>query len=220
MISKCVLDFYHTDFLKYWQRDENMIVGITGTSGSGKSTVSAVFERYGFTHINLDAVSKDLATPDSQCLKEIISQFGDDLLLPDGSLDRHALGEIVFRDKQKLDLLNTITHKYILKEMDNIIARTEGDILIDAPLLFESGADSRCDFTVCVTSDRKMQIKRIAVRDGISEETAAARLDRQHSNEFFTQKSDYCIENKGSLDELEQKSETLIRTLRERAENA
>lgn len=197
-----------------------MVVGITGSSGSGKSAVARIFAENGFSHIDLDAVSRNVATVNSPCLDEIVSTFGDGILNPDGSLNRRALGEIVFKDETKLTTLTEITHKYILKEMNTIIANTDGDILLDAPLLFEADVDKQCDFCIGVISERKTQIQRIASRDGISEETAAARLDKQHSNEFFMENCDYFIENNGTEAELSSKAEALIRTLREEVGHA
>lgn len=197
-----------------------MVVGITGSSGSGKSTVAQIFADNGFTHINLDAVSRDVTTAGSLCLGEIVNAFGDKILLSDGNLDRHALGEIVFSDEGKLATLNNITHKYILKAMEDLIATTHGDILIDAPLLFEADVDRKCDCCIGVISHRDTQIRRISARDGISAETAAARLDNQQSNEFFIENCDYCIENTGTETDLEKKAEELIRTLREEAAHA
>lgn len=196
-----------------------MLIGITGTSGSGKSTVSKVFEKHGFTNIDADALSRDVAVPYSACLDEITAAFGKDILFSDGSLNRRALGEIVFSDEDKLDLLTAITHKYILIEMNRIIAETEGDILIDAPLLFEADIDKICQFTIGVISQRCTQIKRICARDNISPKTAKARLDRQKKNSFFIENCDFVIENNSTADELIKKTEELIYTLRKRCSN-
>lgn len=197
-----------------------MVVGITGCSGSGKSAVARIFAQSGFTVIDLDAVSRNVATAGSACLSEIAEFFGSDILLPDGTLNRRTLGDIVFNDAQKLKTLNTITHKYILEEMECIIANTDGDILIDAPLLFEAGLDKRCDFCIGVIADRDAQISRISARDGISADIAVARLDKQHSNDFFVDNCSYCIENNGTQAELEQKTKSLINLLRKEAGNA
>ena len=187
-----------------------MIVGLTGSSGSGKSTVAKVFQGNGFHHIDCDEISRNVTGAGSDCLNEITLNFGDGILLPDGMLNRHALGEIVFRDAQKLKLLNEITHKYILKAVEDIISESESDVLIDAPLLFEADLDKRCDINIGVIADRSIQIKRIALRDGISEDTAAQRLAKQHDNGFFIKNCDYCIENNGLESELIKNTEELI----------
>lgn len=191
-----------------------MIVGLTGSSGSGKSTVAQIFKKNGFEHIDCDALSRNVTAAGSECLIEITSAFGCDILTPDGSLNRRGLGEIVFRDTQKLELLNNITHKYILRAIDGIIALAEGDVLIDAPLLFEANLDKRCDITVGVIADRNAQIKRIAMRDGISEETASERIGKQHDNEFFIKNCDYCIENTATEEQLEKNTQSLILKLK------
>ncbi len=193
-----------------------MLIGITGASGSGKSTVARVFEKHGFTNIDADALSRNVAVPDSACLDEIVLHFGRDILFDDGSLNRRALGEIVFCDEDKLKLLTSITHKYILIEMNSIIAETEGDILIDAPLLFEADIDKICQYTVAVISERDAQIKRICIRDGISPEIATARLDRQKKNSFFIENCDFIIENNSTEDSLIKKAVKLIDVLRKR----
>ncbi len=192
-----------------------MVAGITGRSGSGKSQVARTFAQSGFTVIDLDAVSRNVTTVGSACLEKITDTFGKDILMPDGALNRRALGEIVFNNEEKLKTLNAITHKYILEDMERIIASTDGDILIDAPLLFEAGLDERCDFTIGITADDDILIKRISARDGISAETAAARLDKQHNNDFFAEKCTYIIENNETVKELEQKTKELIHLLRE-----
>ena len=178
-----------------------MLVGLTGSSGSGKSEISKIFAENGFTVINLDELSKKVQSKGSECLEEIVSYFGENILFHDGSLDRKALGEIVFTDSAKLKILNSITHKYILKAMDDIIDTTKGDILLDAPLLFESGLDKRCDKNIGVISVGQKQIERLCTRDGITSHIAEERLKRQHTNDFFKQHCDYTIENNTTKDD-------------------
>lgn len=196
-----------------------MIVGLTGSSGSGKSTVAEVFKKNGFEHIDCDGISRSVTDAGSECLSEIVNAFGDGILLSDRNLNRRALGEIVFRGEQKLKTLNSITHKYILKAIEEIIGTAKKDVLLDAPLLFEADLDKRCNFTVGVIAERREQIKRIALRDGISEDTAAERLSKQHDNEFFIKNCDYCIENTGSVEQLEINAEALILKLKEERED-
>ncbi len=197
-----------------------MVIGLTGSSGSGKSTVARVFAQNGFVHIDLDGVARYVTSAGSPCLDELTAAFGEDILSPDGSLNRPALGEIVFTDKAKLTELNAITHKYILDEMHQAMGAAEGDILIDAPLLFEAEVNKLCDLCIGVIADRNAQLLRISSRDGISAETAAARLDSQHTNDFFMQHCDICIENNGTEAELEKRAAKLILNLRKERNDA
>lgn len=191
-----------------------MVIGLTGSSGSGKSTVARVFAGSGFTHIDLDALSHMVTSGNSACLNELAAFFGKEVLAPEGGLDRRKLGEIVFSSKAALAELNNITHKYILEEMHNAMDAAEGDILLDAPLLFEAGIDRLCDLCIGVIADRKAQISRIAARDGLSREAAEARLNNQHTNDFFIRSCHICIENNGTEAQLEKKASELIRSLR------
>lgn len=196
-----------------------MVVGITGTSGSGKSTVSRIFAENGFTHIDLDAVYRSVTVPFSPCLKEIESVFGPSAILPDGNLNRAELAKTVFSNKEKLNLLNSVTHKFVIEKMKEIISRTKGDILLDVPLLFESGVDRMCDFTVGVIADRELKIERIIARDGVDEDIAKARLDSQKSDDFYIQNCDFTIENNQNHENLISRVESLILNIRKAAEN-
>ena len=187
-----------------------MILGITGSSGSGKSAVSAIFAEKGFTVIDSDRISREIAVAGSPCLKEITENFGDGIICPDKSLDRRKLGSIVFKDAKKLSLLNSITHKYILAEIESRIKKAKGNILIDAPLLFETELDRKCDFTIGVISEREKQIERIQKRDGISYEIASARLENQHTNDFYKERCSFIIENSSSENELKKSTLSLI----------
>ena len=118
-----------------------MIVGLTGQSGAGKTTVCRVFEQNGFTIINADLVARKVTVKGSPCLKELCEFFGQHILFEDGSLNRRLLGDIVFADKKKLELLNSVTYPYITSEILETIRRCSNKghklILLDAPTLFE-----------------------------------------------------------------------------------
>lgn len=187
-----------------------MVVGLTGSSGSGKSEIAKVFAGNGFTVIDADGISKDVQSKGTLCAEEIVSSFGSGILHRDGSINRRKLGEIVFADAEKLSLLTKITHKYILKEIDRLIENTRGDILIDAPLLFEADVHKKCDVCVGVISDRQKQIERICSRDGISKETAEARLKKQNGNNFYKERCDYIIENNSTLEEAKKSALSII----------
>lgn len=183
--------------------NNQMIIGLCGRSGSGKGYVSRLFERYGIPAVDTDAVYRDLTAASdklSPCMKEIIDRFGPDAALPDNSLNRAYIRRIVFSDdKDALVDLNRITHKFILTEtLERMNAYSDSGfpiVIIDAPLLFESGFSSICDFIVCVTAPEDISLRRITERDGITAEDAKKRLDAQITNEELTKKCDAVIFN-------------------------
>ena len=183
--------------------NKQMIIGLCGRSGSGKGYVSRLFERYGIPAVDTDAVYRDLTAPSdkpSHCMKEITERFGPDAALPDNSLNRVYIRDMVFgEDKNALSDLNRITHKFILTEtLERMSAFNENGfpiVIIDAPLLFESGLSSICDFIVCVTAPEDISLRRITTRDGITLEDAKKRLDAQITNEELTKKCDAVIFN-------------------------
>ena len=173
-----------------------MVVGLTGGTGAGKSTVAALFAENGWTVVDFDRISREVCGAGSACLVELTTAFGQEILLPDGSLDRKKLGAMVFGDAARLCILNEITHKYIIEAARQRLA-DGGNILLDAPLLFEAGLDAWCDKIVCVTADDAVRAARIMARDGISREAAAARIGSQRTQAELIQKSDMVIENNG-----------------------
>lgn len=186
-----------------------LVIGITGPSGAGKGEVSRILrERYGFAVIDADKVYHDLVSFPSPCLEEIRVEFGDSVIDSEGSLNRHALAKMVLGEEnaQRLDVLNCITHKYVVSEIKEFIAdykEKDCDCVIDAPLLFEAKLDDECDFTVCVLADRELRAERISCRDKISIEDALLRISSQKNDEYYMSQSDYIICNDGSTDQLE-----------------
>lgn len=182
-----------------------MIIGLTGSSGSGKSAAAAFFRKRGFYIMDFDKIARDVCAPGSPCLAELAENFGSGIIAADGSLRRRALGDMVFADSEKLKTLNAITRRYILAEAEKRRAECESrgkDIVYDAPLLFEARLDKECDFVIAITADRQTRIERIMARDGISLDTARGRLDSQHPNEYYMRRSDFCARNDGTADEL------------------
>ena len=181
-----------------------MIVGLTGQTGAGKSTVSKIFSDNGFSVINADLIARKVVEKDTPCLSEISDYFGLSVLNPDGTLNRKALAGIVFTDKAKLETLDTIIYPYITGEILRLIRKYSADgqklILLDAPTLFESHADDFCDIIISVIADSEIRMKRITARDNISDEQARQRMDSQLSEEFFRSHSHYIIENNGLID--------------------
>ena len=180
------------------------VVGLTGQTGAGKTTISKIFSDNGYMVIDADKVARKVVEKGSNCLYEIEELFGREVLIADGTLDRKALAAIVFTDKTKLETLNTIMHPYITKEILRMIKENSNRgvklILLDAPTLFESHADDFCEIIISVLADENVREQRIIARDNISHEQARQRMDSQYSDEFFMSHSDYIIRNDGDIE--------------------
>ncbi len=188
------------------------IIGLCGGSGSGKSIICKIFDEFGIHSINADLVYHDLISSDSECSRELILVFGEEIKTPRNGVDREKLGKIVFSSKEKLNTLNEITHKHILAQTKKIISSIEQSsdanaIIFDAPLLFESGFNKECDVTICVIADEDTRVNRIIKRDSISEDKARARIKAQITNEELIKRCDYVIVNDSSFDVLKERVE-------------
>lgn len=177
------------------------IIGITGPSGAGKSLLREHLADIGISVIDADAVYHGLLVPPSECLDALRVSFGDGVLCQDGTLDRRALGKIVFNDKDKLELLNKTVLGYVLDEFRRIIDRLEASgktcVAIDAPTLIESGFDKECHTVIAVLCPPELRVKRIMARDGISEEAAQTRTNAQKPDEFYIERADIVLNNNG-----------------------
>jgi dephospho-CoA kinase len=180
-----------------------MVVGLTGQTGAGKSTVSKVFSSNGFSIIDADQVARKVVEKGTKCLDEIADFFGNKVINDDGTLNRKALATIVFSDKTKLETLNTITYPYITGEILRQIRvhsmKGEKLILLDAPTLFESRADDFCEIIISVLADADIREKRIILRDGLTVDQARRRMNSQLDEDFFRSHSDYIIHNNGNI---------------------
>lgn len=187
-----------------------MIIGITGASGAGKSIASEIFNENGFYVIDLDKTAHGIYETSKKCVDEVAEAFGKNILDADGKIVRKRLGEIVFADKEKLNILNKITHKYILEE---VYAEMDGreNVILDAPLLFETGLNKKCDITLGILSADSLKSARIEKRDSVSEIYAKNRLARQNGDGFFEKNCTFCIRNDGSIDEFKDKIRLFIK---------
>lgn len=179
----------------------SIIVGITGQTGAGKTTACEYFVGRGFGIINCDKVSREVTTIDSECLNLLVEEFSSSILNQDKTLNRRALGQLVFSNKQKLERLNQIMHPAIMKRVLELVDDLEKSfsiILLDAPTLFESGADKLCDKIIAIVSSEKKSVARIIMRDNINEDMAVKRLSSQYDRAFFIANSNYIIENDSS----------------------
>ena len=170
-----------------------IILGLTGPTGAGKSSVTQIAAKKGIKVIDCDLYARKATEKGSKGLSALVKAFGDEILYNDGELNRKALARIAFSSYDKTQLLN----KTILPFIEELIlAEINTDkVLLDAPTLFESGMDKICSKTVAVLADRDKRLKRIIERDGISDEDAIIRINAGKSDEFFKNNADYVIYN-------------------------
>lgn len=175
------------------------VIGITGTIGSGKSYISSLFANKGIPVIDTDEVYHALVDTHSETTSEIAEEFGATVLNSDGSLNRGALAEIVFSDKSKLKRLNEITHsriKEVVLERLNVFEKNgETAVVLEVPLMFESGFDKLCDEIVCVVASEQTRVQRLMSRNGFSEDEAKKRVKNQKDNDFYIEKSTKIVYN-------------------------
>lgn len=178
------------------------MIGLTGPTGSGKSTAAAVFKRLGCAVIDADRLAR-LAVKDQACLDQLVREFGRGILLPDGTLDRKTLASLAFSGPEKTKRLNRILHPVIIEESVRRIHEAMGTeakaIVMDAALLFESGADRLCDTTIAVTAPPEIRLHRIRERDHLALEEAEKRMNAQNGNEYYTLRADYVLDGNSGL---------------------
>ena len=183
-----------------------LIIGLTGSTGAGKTTVSAEMENQGCISIDCDWISRSPGVYDGECIKELQAVFGDDIVTR-GMLDRALLAKRAFVNKENSEKLNSITHPRILKKVREEIEHAEkagyGLIIVDAPTLFEAGFDKMCARIIAVTAPEDVRMKRIIFRDRLTEEEAATRMNAQPKNEFYESRADYKIDGTLGISEYE-----------------
>ena len=190
-----------------------MLLGITGGSGCGTSTVGALLEKHGFYFVDADRVYRELLAADQALQQELASRFGE-AILQGGTVDRKALAAIVFADADALADLNRITHAAIIAEVERrIAAAPEKHAAVEAIALIESGMADSCDAVVSVLCGFETRLARIMARDGLTEDAARARLNAQKTDPFFIDNSDYVLTNDGSLQDLEKQVELMLAAL-------
>ena len=180
-----------------------MIIGITGGTGCGKTTLLKAIEARGGQVCDCDAVYHELLTRDHALLNAINDRFPG--VVVDKKLERKKLGAIVFADEQALQDLNAITHGAIKAEIVRRLAENPALAAIDAIALFEGGLADLCDTTVAVTAPRDSRIQRLMARDSISREYAEKRIDAQKSESWFRKMCDHTLHNDGTQEEFQRK---------------
>ena len=196
------------------------IIGLCGGSGSGKSEVCSFVISLGIPVIDADAVYHEITSKEGQCLEQLRLEFGDEIISC-GALDRKALSKIVFESgepKKIFARLNSITHPYVLSSIEDSLRKYECEgkefCFVDIPLLFESGFDERCDYTVAVLADTEIRISRIVERDKITEENAKARIESQIDNETLRPLTDYQLINNSDKEKLRRSVSELLEKIR------
>lgn len=173
----------------------SVLIGLTGPTGAGKSTVSGAAEKFGFKVIDCDRLARKAAEKGTDGLYALVKAFGKSILFPDGSLNRKALAEKAFKSDEATKLLNNTLLPYIVRLI--YLEAGGGNCLLDAPTLFESGIDTACFKTVAVLADSQTRKARIIKRDGLSEKEALLRMNAGKSDDFYKSRVDCIIYNNG-----------------------
>ena len=190
-------------------RNGRRILGVTGRSGCGKSLLSGRLAQMGAQVLDADRIYAELLKTENPMTAMLNQRFPG--VWKEGVLDRKMLGDLVFSDEQARLDLNFITHSQVRAQMQYIIAHSDAKwIVLDVPLLFESGIDRLCDVTMAVLADREGSLARIMQRDGIHRDRAEARLNSQPDDDFYRARADLLLQNRGSLAEFQEKIDTFV----------
>ena len=185
------------------------ILGITGGSGCGKTTLLLAARELGAYTVDCDALYHELLKSDSALLRAIEAEFP--AAFQNGVLQRRVLGELVFGDPYGLRRLSAITHPRVVAEVRRRLnGRNEPFAAIDAVALFESGLAELCTVTIGVTAPREVRIERLIAREGVTRDYAEARIDAQKPNEWFAQHCSYVLDNGGTLADFQRRCHQLI----------
>ena len=177
-------------------------VGLTGNIATGKSQASKKFAELGAQVIDADLIAHEILNPGTDTFGRIVDDFGKDILAGDGTIDRRKLGNIVFSDPEKLEMLNSITHPRIRERIRELVLRIERDdpgalIVVDAALLIEGGLYKEMTKVVVVYADELKQVERLVKRDGLTPEEAKKRIASQMPLKEKREYADYVIDNNG-----------------------
>ena len=188
------------------------VIGLTGGIASGKTTVSDYLNSLGVCVIDADEVAHEVTSPGSAGFKEIIEEFGEDLLTAEGNLNRKKLGEIVFSDKEALSKLNAIVHPLVIENIRQMLVKIECSpcVVLDVPLLFESGMDDLCDEVWVVAVDEDTQVKRLMERDGYNLDEATRRVNAQMPLEEKVRRAHRVLDNTGTIEETKRQVDELF----------
>ncbi len=196
-----------------------LVIGLTGNIGSGKSEVAKIFEQLGAKVYSADTMAKSLMLSSPSIRKGIISSFGKESYLPDGTLNRPHIAKQAFSDSEQLQVLNSIVHPEVIQEMQAIIDAEEESkehdlIIIEAALIFEAGIDLMFDYVITVKADEATCIERIKKRDNLSLAEITKRMSSQIDSKKKEADSDFVINNNSTLDVLKDRCKFLYMILK------
>ncbi len=198
------------------------VIGLTGPTGAGKSTVADEWRSAGIPIIDADAAARRVTEQGSPCLMQLVEVFSTAILNSDGSLNRRELARRAFRDADSTATLNRITHPAIIAEMQRQLEAAANDghaiAVLDAPLLYEAGADTLCDTVVAVIAPADKRLERIMHRDSIDEATARQRMAAQQADEFYCRDGVIVINNDGDETSLRAQALAVLERLKGRCE--
>ncbi|MGR3207778.1 dephospho-CoA kinase [Bacillus glycinifermentans] len=193
-----------------------LVIGLTGGIASGKSTVAHMFQKRGITVVDADVIAKEAVEKGMPAYRKIAETFGAGVLLDNGGIDRKKLGELVFQNEDKRMQLNAIVHpevrKTMIKERDKAIQAKERFVVLDIPLLYESGLEHLTDKVLVVWVPKELQLERLMERNSLSEKEALNRIHAQLSLDEKKKKADAVIDNSGSLKDTETQLHQLLDT--------
>lgn len=189
------------------------ILGITGPTGAGKTTVSKIFKKNGIKVVDGDILAREIVEVGKPALKELKEALGEEIINDDGTLNRKKTATIAFSDPKKLATLNRITHHYIKEEFLKIASEYDGDILgFDGAVILESDVKYLFTKILSVIADEDIRLKRITSRDNITQDEGRLRISSQKNNEFYIENSDFLVYNNG--EDMEDQVNSIIKKLR------
>ena len=182
-------------------------IGLTGGIGTGKSSVSALFKEWGAYIFDADVVAKDIINNNDTAQSELIAEFGTDVLGADNKIDKKKLARIAFSDEDHQLRLNIIIHPYVFNEIDatfdKVLANGNHEVfVVDAALIYESGADTHMDYVIVVTSHLKIRTERVMTRGGLTLDEFLQRVELQWPDEDKVHMADFVIHNNSTEEHL------------------
>jgi dephospho-CoA kinase len=197
-------------------------VGLTGGLASGKSFVASCFERWGAHVLHADKLGHAVLEPDGEAYADVVREFGDAVLRPDATIDRKALGAIVFADADRLAKLNALVHPHVFVRQRRFFQDVEredpgGVAVVEAAIMVETGSYESYDRLVLAVCPPEVQVRRFVEREGATEEAARARMDRQMPLEEKIPFADYLIDTSGTKDDTVSRAREVWEKLKEEA---